>query len=73
MSTVFKINKNSSEEIRFDLDEYHGGRILNIRTWYRDKVSGEWIPKRKGIAADVRHIDGFVEGVEKLKNALQET
>ena len=70
--TVYTIAKNTSEEIRFNVDDYHGGRILNIRTWFREKNSGAWLPKKKGIAVDVKHIDAFVEGVRKLKAAVAE-
>jgi len=36
------------------LSEYNGERLLNLRRWYLDKKTNEWMPTKKGLSLTAR-------------------
>lgn len=59
---IAKFDKNSREEVRVSVDEYHGRKIINLRVYYRGP-NEEWLPGKQGLAVGVdqyRHLAGAV-------------
>ena len=57
--------KNSSEQIRIGLSDFHGRRVIDIRVYYPG-ADGEWRPTKKGFGFTIDKLPLFL-------NALQET
>jgi len=43
------LRKNSREELRINIDEYRGHRLVNLRVWF-EADDGEMRPGKQGIA-----------------------
>jgi hypothetical protein len=59
------LTKNSREQIRISLTDFHGRQVINIRVFYQEP-NGEWLPGKKGLAFTSDKMPLFL-------NALQET
>ena len=49
---VATFDKNSKEEVRVSIDEYHGKKLVHMRVFYRAD-DGEFRPGNKGLAISV--------------------
>jgi len=67
---VYEIEKNSQERIRFEVTEYKGHTLVDMRV-YRG-AGEEWKPTPKGLAINPVLWPEFVKGIEALGVELQE-
>jgi len=67
---ISDIQKNQTEIIRIEITEFKGQRLLNIRTWYLDKNSGEYKPTPKGVALKVELFAELKQALAKAEEAL---
>ena len=47
---IRKNGKEDADRIMVKVAEYKGKPYADIRTYYRDDVSGDWKPTKKGVA-----------------------
>lgn len=67
---VAQFEKNSKEEVRFSVDDFHGRKIINMRVYY--KVDGnEWRPGKQGLALSVDRYRELADAIVKLGEDLQ--
>ena len=67
---IAKFEKNSREEVRVSVDEFHGRKIINIRVCYRNE-SGEWLPGKQGVALAVDRYRDLAEAVLQVGEWLK--
>lgn len=48
------------------LSEYQGERLLNLRRWYLDKRTNEWIPTKKGVSLSARAYSFLVSVIQEF-------
>lgn len=67
-----KFPKNSREEVRVVLSDYHGNTIVNMRVWFQGD-DGEMRPGKSGLAMAVKHLPALAralnETVERAREA----
>ena len=76
MSVIIKdIKKNNNEIIRIEVSEFKGRELINIRIWYQS-IDGKgdvvYKPTQKGIALNLSEYDELRDGIEKLKNYIDD-
>jgi hypothetical protein len=67
---VAQFEKNSKEEVRVSIDEFHGRKIINFRVYYRANDT-EWRPGKQGLALSVDRYRDLVDAMLKLGEELQ--
>jgi hypothetical protein len=67
---IASVVKNSREEIRIELTEYKGHRLVGCRVWAR-KATDEWVPTQKGITFKVGLLADVLDGLQKAQDELQ--
>lgn len=76
MSVIIKdIKKSGNEIIRFEISEFKGKELINIRVWYQslDETGNPiYKPTQKGIALNVSQFDELRDGIEKIQNYLSD-
>jgi hypothetical protein len=61
--------KNSKEEVRVSVDDFHGRQMINIRVFYKS-AEGEWLPGRQGISISPEHYRELAEALVKAGEIL---
>ena len=61
---IATIPKNAREEIRVEVQDFKGHRLLNIRVWY-DDGAGEYRPGKQGIALRLDRLSDLCSALEK--------
>ncbi|MCB9914972.1 MAG: transcriptional coactivator p15/PC4 family protein [Planctomycetes bacterium] len=51
---VIAATGSKSNRLVAQLSEYEGERLLNLRRWYLDKKTREWMPTKKGLSLTAR-------------------
>ena len=69
--TVYSFAKNTQEEVRAELTEYRGHRLINIRVWYKPPGEDEARPTKKGISLAVELFPELKKAIDKLGEALR--
>jgi len=64
---VFTIKKTDFKEIRIQKKEYKGFEYIDIRTFYKDKETGEWKYSKQGVTIKPSQIDDLIEALFELK------
>lgn len=60
VGTLADIPKNTSNDIyRVRTREWKGQKKVDIRTFYKDKTTGEYIPTRQGISLDLQQLNAI--------------
>jgi hypothetical protein len=77
MSVLIKdIKKNNNEIIRIEVSEFKGRELINIRIWFQS-IDGQgnvvYKPTQKGITLNLNEYDELRDGIEKLKNYIDDT
>jgi hypothetical protein len=76
MSIIIKdIKKSGNEIIRFEISEFKGRELINIRVWYQsfdEKGNDTYKPTQKGIALNIAQFDELKDGIEKIQNYLND-
>jgi hypothetical protein len=67
---IAQFEKNSKEEVRVSIDDFHGRKIINIRVYYRSE-GGQWLPGKQGLALAADRYRHLVDAVLKLGEELQ--
>ena len=65
---VHEFAKNSQEQVRVSLTEYHGHRLIELRAYYSS--GDEWLPSKKGLALSIDKLDELEIAVRKLREEL---
>ncbi|MBL7068552.1 MAG: transcriptional coactivator p15/PC4 family protein [Candidatus Omnitrophica bacterium] len=68
--TVKTIPKNKFQEIKFELKEFKGHNIIDIRIWNNVPDSDEKRPTTKGVTMNVELLPQLKEAVELLEKEL---
>jgi hypothetical protein len=61
---MIEIN-NGKGLIRVQKNEYKGKYYIDIRKFYEDKDSGEWLPTKKGISIPIDLAQKIIEAITK--------
>lgn len=72
MDAVCEVSKNSCETIRFQISEFKGKEYGDIRVYYRDSVTDELKPTKKGLTISPALWPEFVKGIKKLGEEMRE-
>jgi Transcriptional Coactivator p15 (PC4) len=67
---VAQFEKNSKEEVRVSIDDFHGRKLINLRVYYRAD-GGQWLPGKQGIALGVDRYRDLADALVKLGEELQ--
>ena len=71
---IYEIRKNAKEVIRFEISEFMGKELINIRIWYlaQDFNSGESIykPSQKGVTVNLSEFGELKEAVKRIDQFL---
>lgn len=59
------IRKNTREEIRVEVSEFNGRRLISIRVWFVAE-GGEWRPGKQGIAFNPALLPEMIEALRML-------
>lgn len=70
--TVAIIQKNRVQEIKFELKEFKGHNIIDIRIWNSVPDSDEKRPTTKGVTMNVELLPQLKEAVALLEKELKE-
>ena len=68
---IDRFQKNATDEIRVSLTEFNNYRLVDLRTWTKNKA-GELVPTKKGISVRVDLFPALLRAVERLRGALIE-
>jgi hypothetical protein len=66
---VYSWPKNSREEVRATLGNFHGRRVADIRVWAGDDNGDGDHPTRKGLCVKVEDLGKLLEAVQALVKA----
>jgi hypothetical protein len=67
---VAAFEKNSKDEVRVSIDEFHGRKLINMRVFYKDD-RGEWRPGRQGLALPIECYRDLADAVLRVGQWLQ--
>lgn len=67
---VAQFEKNSKEEVRVSIDDFHGRKLINLRVYYRSDA-GDWRPGRQGLALGVDRYRELADALVKLGEQLK--
>lgn len=71
---IYEFRKNNKEVIRFEISEFMGKELINIRIWYlsQDFNTGETVykPSQKGVAFGIHEFNELKEGIHRLEQYL---
>lgn len=71
--SIEPLPKNTSEEVRFQLTEFNGHELFDIRIYVNDSYADEgWKPTRKGIALQRSELPSFLNKVKQLVEKSEE-
>ena len=60
---VATIARGTHEELRVNLTEWHGRRLVNLRVWLLNR-QGQWLPdKRRGLTIRLDELADFADGI----------
>jgi len=63
--------KNKYEEIRFQIKEYKGKDLIDIRIWTDVKGAEQKIPTTRGVSINVVHFNDLKKAVFELEHVLR--
>ena len=75
MSTpIYEIRKNAKEVIRFEISEFMGKELINIRIWYlaQDFNTGESVykPSQKGVTVNLSEFGELKEAIRRVEQFI---
>ncbi len=68
---VASFPKNKYEEVRFQIKEYKGKDLIDIRIWTDVKGADQKIPTTKGVTMNVTHFVDLKRSVLEMERALK--
>ena len=63
--------KNKYEEIRFQIKEYKGKDLIDVRIWTDVKGAEQKIPTTRGVSINVAHFNDLKKAVFELERVLR--
>ena len=57
------IEKTENTAVQISATEFKGRRFLDVRNFFRNKETGEWMPTKKGISIPEDFIDEVIEAM----------
>ena len=63
--------KNAMEEVRTQLTEYKGYKLIDIRVWYKQKEEEEFKPSKKGLTLGIEHYKELKKAILKVGDELE--
>jgi len=73
---IYEIRKNAKEVIRFEISEFMGKELINIRIWYlaQDFNTGESVykPSQKGVTVNLSEFGELKEAVRRIDQFLED-
>jgi hypothetical protein len=67
---VAQFEKNSKEEVRVSIDDFHGRKLINLRVFYKSE-DGKWLPGKQGIALNIERYRDLADALVKVGEELQ--
>jgi hypothetical protein len=68
---VASFQKNKYEEVRFQIKEYKGKDLIDIRIWTDVKGADQKIPTTKGVTMNISHFPDLKKGLLELERVLK--
>ena len=68
---VANFPKNKYEEVRFQIKEYKGKDLIDIRIWTDVKGADEKIPTTKGVTMNVSHFHDLKRSILEMERVLK--
>jgi hypothetical protein len=62
--------KNTQEEVRTQLTEYRGHRLIDMRVWYKPGEGEDPRPTKKGLTLSVGLYPQLKKAIDELANEL---
>ena len=70
---IATIEKNSREDVRIALDEFHGAQLIDVRT-FADFTSGgpdDRKPTKKGVSLNVAKLPALIAALERARDEAE--
>lgn len=67
---VHSFDRSAREQVRISINEYMGTRYLDIRVFYKDKESQEYLPSKRGVTLPTERYPDLLEGIVQLGETL---
>ena len=67
---IASFERNSQEQVQVSLGSYKDKVYADIRVFFKDLVSGELRPTKKGITLAVELIPALMQGLEKARTYI---
>lgn len=68
---VASFPKNKYEEVRFQIKEYKGKDLIDIRIWTDVKGADQKIPTTKGVTMNVSHFADLKRSIFEMERVLK--
>ena len=68
---LVRVPKNATEEVRGELSEYMGHRLLNLRVWWTPDDGKTWHPSKRGFALHADALRELLAGLTALEADAQ--
>lgn len=68
---VASFPKNKYEEVRFQIKEYKGKDLIDIRIWTDVKGADQKIPTTKGVTMNISHFFDLKRSVHEMERVLK--
>lgn len=68
---VASFSKNKYEEVRFQIKEYKGKDLIDIRIWTDVKGADQKIPTTKGVTMNVSHFIDLKRSILEMERVLK--
>ena len=70
--TVAMIPKNSTEDVKVEIQEYNGYDLVGLRVFAKDPLGQEPRPTRKGITFRLHMLRPMIEALRDCEQIVQE-
>lgn len=68
--TIYSFGKNTMEEVRTQLTEYRGYKLIDIRVWYKPGEGEDPRPTKKGLTLNIELYPELKKAIDKLGEEL---
>lgn len=68
---VASFSKNKYEEVRFQIKEYKGKDLIDIRIWTDVKGADQKIPTTKGVTMNISHFVDLKKSILEMEKVLK--
>lgn len=68
---VYRIQRNSDDEIQISLREYKGRAYVDFRVWFQPDNGGELKPTKKGLTISLDHLGELQKGLREAQKCAE--